>query len=256
MSELLYSKIFGSGKPLIILHGLFGMSDNWQTLAREFGQFFETHVLDLRNHGKSFHSNNHTYDLMCSDLLYYIDHHGFDKVSLIGHSMGGKAAMLFATLYPNRVEKLVVVDIAPKYYPPHHHAVLAGLQDVDSAQITTRNQADEILKSHFSDQGIRQFLLKSLFWKCKTYLSFRFNLKVLQEEIEQIGESLKKGALFSGPSLFLSGANSDYISQGDEKLIESHFLDVEIIEIPKVGHWIHSESPLYFFKQVSRFLIY
>ena len=185
-----------------------------------------------------------------------MDHHGFDKVSLIGHSMGGKTAMLFATLYPHKVNKLVIVDIAPKYYPPHHHAILAGLQDVDSAQITSRKQADEILKSHFADQGIRQFLLKSLFWKTKTNLSFRFNLKVLQEEIDQIGESLKKGALFSGPCLFLSGANSNYILKVDEKIIESHFRDVEIIEIPKVGHWIHAENPLYFFNQVCRFLIY
>ncbi|MAZ30722.1 MAG: alpha/beta hydrolase [Flavobacteriales bacterium] len=256
MSRLLYSKTFGSGKPILILHGLFGMSDNWQTLGKEFGQFFETHVLDLRNHGKSFHSPDHTYLLMCNDLLIYIDQQGFDKVSFIGHSMGGKTAMLFATLHPNRVDKLVVVDIAPKYYPPHHQSILAGLHEVDNAYITRRSQANEILKSHFKDSGIRQFLLKSLFYKTKSKLSFRFNLKVLQEEIEQLGESLKKEAFFSGPCLFLSGANSDYICEGDEELIESHFPDVEIIEIPKAGHWVHAERPDEFFEKVSRFLIY
>ena len=256
MSRLLYSKIFGSGKPLLILHGLFGMSDNWKTLANEFGQFFETHVLDLRNHGRSFHSSGHNYPLMCSDILFYIDHYAFDKVHLIGHSMGGKTSMLFSTLYSKRVEKLVVVDISPKYYPPHHHQIFSGLEEVASTEIISRKQADDILKLHFSDLGIRQFLLKSLFWKTKTRLGFRFNLKVLREHIDKIGESLHKDAFFSGPCLFISGVNSDYISEGDEELIKSHFPDSKIIQISKSGHWVHAESPVNFFEQVSRFLIH
>ena len=256
MTDLLHSKIIGSGKPLVILHGLFGMLDNWQGLAKEFGQFFETHIVDQRNHGRSFHANAHNYELMCADLLTYLDANGLDKVFLLGHSMGGKTAMLFATMYPERVEKLVVVDIAPKYYAPHHQEILAGLHAIENAAITSRKEADIILAKHFPQIGIRQFLLKNLYWKTKEELCFKFNLKVLSNEIEHVGEPLIDDAIFYEPTLFVDGQNSNYILPEDKELIETHFPDAQIVEVAKAGHWVHAENPTDFFEEVSRFLIY
>ena len=163
MNKILHSKIFGEGKPLIILHGLFGMLDNWQALAKEFACFFETHIIDLRNHGRSFHANQHNYELMSEDLISYLNDYNLDDVYLIGHSMGGKVAMTFACMYPESVEKLVVVDIAPKYYPPHHQDILSALNAVEQAKIKSRKDADQILSNYISESTIRQFLLNNLY---------------------------------------------------------------------------------------------
>ena len=256
MNKILHSKILGQGKPLIILHGLFGMLDNWQALAKEFACFFETHIVDLRNHGRSFHANQHNYEVMSEDLLSYLNTYNLDEVSLIGHSMGGKAAMNFACMYPDRVEKLVVVDISPKYYPPHHQEILSGLKAVDRSNLTSRKDADQILSQYFSESAMRQFLLKNLYWISSTELTFKFNLEVLSNQIENVGQALYTNALFDRPTLFVVGQSSNYIKETDVELIESHFPDFEIVEIPKSGHWVHAENPDQFFDKVSRFLIY
>lgn len=256
MNKILHSKILGEGKPLIILHGLFGMLDNWQALAKEFACFFETHIVDLRNHGRSFHANQHNYEVMSEDLLSYLNAYNLDEVSLIGHSMGGKAAMNFACMYADRVEKLVVVDISPKYYPPHHQEILSGLKAVDRSNLTSRKDADQILSQYFSESAMRQFLLKNLYWRSSTELTFKFNLKVLSDQIENVGQALYTNALFDRPTLFIAGQSSNYIKETDVELIESHFPDFEIVEIPKSGHWVHAENPDQFFDKVSRFLIY
>ena len=256
MNKILHSKILGEGKPLIILHGLFGMLDNWQALAKEFACFFETHIIDLRNHGRSFHANQHNYELMSEDLLSYLNANNLDEVYLIGHSMGGKVAMTFACMYPESVEKLVVVDIAPKYYPPHHQEILRGLNAVEQAKIKSRKDADQILSQYFSESAMRQFLLKNLYWRSSTELAFKFNLKVLSDQIENVGQALHSDALFDRPTLFIVGQSSNYIKETDVELIESHFPDFEIVEIPNSGHWVHAENPDQFFDKVSRFLIY
>ena len=256
MNKILHSKILGEGKPLIILHGLFGMLDNWQALAKEFACFFETHIVDLRNHGRSFHANQHNYEVMTEDLLSYLNAYNLDEVCLIGHSMGGKTAMTFACIYPERVEKLVVVDISPKYYPPHHQEILSGLKAVDHSNLTSRKDADQILSKYFSESAMRQFLLKNLYWRSSTELTFKFNLKVLSDQIENIGQALHINALFDKPTLFIVGQASNYIKETDVELIESHFTDFEIVEIPKSGHWVHAENPDQFFDKVSHFLIY
>ena len=256
MNKILHSKILGEGKPLIILHGLFGMLDNWQAIAKEFACFFETHIIDLRNHGRSFHANQHNYELMSEDLLSYLNANNLDEVYLIGHSMGGKVAMTFACMYPESVEKLVVVDIAPKYYPPHHQEILSGLNAVEQAKIKSRKDADQILSQYFSESAMRQFLLKNLYWRSSTELAFKFNLKVLSDQIENVGQALHSDALFDRPTLFIVGQSSNYIKETDVELIESHFPDFEIVEIPNSGHWVHAENPDQFFDKVSRFLIY
>ena len=256
MNKILHSKILGEGKPLIILHGLFGMLDNWQSLAKELACFFETHIIDLRNHGRSFHANQHNYELMSEDLLNYLNAYNLDEVSLIGHSMGGKAAMTSACMYPERFEKLVVVDIAPKYYPPHHQEILSALNAIEQAKIKSRKDADQILSQYFSELTMRQFLLKNLYWKSSTELTFKFNLKVLSDQIENVGQALDVNALFDKPTLFIAGQASNYIKEADVELIESHFTDFEIVEIRKSGHWVHAENPDQFFDKVSHFLIY
>ena len=252
---MLYSKIEGIGKPLIILHGFLGMSDNWKTLGTQFAaNGFQVHMLDLRNHGRSFHSEEFNYEVMMSDVAEYCRFHQLTKIDIIGHSMGGKVAMLLAVEHPELVEKLVVADIGPKYYPSHHQDILAGLNAVDFSQKPDRNQVEEVLQKYIPDFGTRQFLMKSLFWKEPGQLAFRFNLEVFNKEIEQIGTALTDSQRFDKPTLFIRGGNSKYILDDDYQTIQSHFHYLKIETIPNVGHWLHAENPQLFFEIVIGFL--
>lgn len=253
--NLLHSKILGEGKPLLILHGLFGMLDNWQALGKKFAEQYQVHLIDQRNHGHSFHADGHNYDLMASDLENYIAHHSLEKIILMGHSMGGKTAMLFASLHPDIVEKLIIVDISPKYYAPHHQAILEGLNDVAKQEINSRKEADIILSNHFPELSMRQFLLKSLYRKTKDTLEFRFNLKAIEEDILQIGEALPAPALYDKDTLFIRGTKSNYIVEDDSELIETHFPEANIISIENAGHWVHAENPSDFYQSVQEFLV-
>lgn len=262
---MLYSKIEGQGaraegesseaKPLLILHGFLGMSDNWKTLGTHYAsEGFEVHMLDLRNHGKSFHSNEFSYEVMVEDVLAYCMSHNLKKIDIIGHSMGGKVAMLFATTYPEKVNKLIVADIGPKYYKPHHQDILAGLNAVDFSLKPDRTTVDEILKNHIPDFGTRQFLMKSLYWQEPGQLAFRFNLAVFNKEIKQIGVALPSNAIFNNPTFFLRGGNSNYIKEEDFEDIKNHFPNAIIETIPNVGHWLHAENPVAFYNKTIAFL--
>ncbi len=252
---MLHSKIEGQGKPLLILHGFLGMSDNWKTLGIQYANLgFQVHMLDLRNHGRSFHSNEFNYQVMTNDVLEYCVEHNLENISIIGHSMGGKVAMLFATTYPEKVDKLIVADIGPKYYSPHHQDILAGLNAVDFSKKPDRTQVDEILKTHIPDFGTRQFLMKSLYWEAPGQLAFRFNLPVFNAQIEQIGTELPSNAIFEKPTLFIRGGNSNYIKDEDFETIVSHFPSAVFETIPNVGHWLHAENPTLFFEKTSVFL--
>lgn len=244
----LYSKVKGKGEPLIILHGFLGMGDNWKTLANSYEkEGFEVHLVDQRNHGRSPHNVSFSYDLLAEDLKKYLDDKMLDSASIIGHSMGGKTAMRFATLYPEQVDKLIVVDIAPKYYAPHHQQILEGLTKISEAKLTSRTDADELLANFISEQGIRQFLLKNLYWKTKDELSLRMNLEALKQNIEEVGKGLPQDATYSGETLFIKGENSDYIQEEDKSDISSHFQDFEIQVIKNAGHWVHAEKRNTFF---------
>lgn len=252
---MLYSRIEGQGKPLLILHGFLGMSDNWKTFGALYAaEGFQVHLLDLRNHGKSFHSDAFSYEIMAQDILEYCQANNLEKVSIIGHSMGGKVAMLFATKYPEMVDKLIVADIGPKYYAPHHQDILAGLNAVDFSTKPDRTAVEETLYPYIPDFGTRQFLMKSLFWKEPGQLAFRFNLPVFNAKIEIIGTALPEGAVFEKPTLFLRGGNSNYILDSDMSEIKKHFPNFELATIPNVGHWLHVENPKLFFEQTARFL--
>ncbi len=253
--ELLHAKIIGEGKPLLILHGFLGMSDNWKTLGNKYAENgFQVHLIDQRNHGKSFHSKDFDYEFMAKDLGFYINHHSITKANLIGHSMGGKTVMQFACSNPNLVEKLVVADIAPKYYPAHHNEIINGLKSLDFNTISSRSEADEELANHLSDWGIRQFLLKNLYWVEKGKLGFRFNLSVLQSKMEEIGENISSTDSFGGETLFLRGDKSEYILQNDFDIIRRHFPKAEIDTISNAGHWLHAENPTAFFSRSLQFL--
>ncbi len=252
---LLHSKILGKGEPLLILHGYFGMGDNWKSLANKFTEHFEVHLIDQRNHGRSFHSDDFNYELLVDDLKEYIDHYKLGKVNLLGHSMGGKTVMLFAVSYPDKVKKLVVVDIAPKYYPPHHQFILDALNAVDFDKISSRREVESILKNYINEEGIRQFLLKNVYWKEKGKLAYRFNLDSLTENNQEVGEALPPFTTFEGETLFLKGENSGYITDEDFPLIEAHFPNSKIVVIKNSGHWLHAENPTQFYEEVLNFLL-
>ena len=252
---MLHSKIEGTGKPLLIIHGFLGMLDNWKSLATLYAkEGFQVHSLDLRNHGKSFHSDDFSYNVMSQDILEYCEENNLNTVSIIGHSMGGKVAMLFATSHPNKVEKLIIADIGPKYYPIHHQDILAGLNAVDFSLNPSRTDVEEVLYPYIQDFGTRQFLMKNLYWKTPTQLAFRFNLEVFNAKINEIGMALPPENHFNKPTLFIRGGNSQYILDADLETINHHFPNYKIETIPNVGHWLHAENPKLFFDITLNFL--
>lgn len=255
MIPVLHSKIIGSGKPLLILHGFLGMLDNWKTLGNRFSENgFEVHLIDQRNHGKSFHSQEFNYDLMVDDLKRYLGFHNLESVLLLGHSMGGKTAMQFACDYSEIVEKLIVADIAPKQYPAHHQDIINGLNTLNFDELKSRGDADDELSKSISNKGIRQFLLKNLFWAEKGRLELRFNLSVLSDKMEEIGETLGSTDMHQGPTLFLKGEKSGYITQNDLSVIKRHFPLAKLETIENAGHWLHAENPNQFFEKSLAFL--
>nr|WP_299385114.1 alpha/beta fold hydrolase [Allomuricauda sp.] len=253
--EVLHSKILGEGKPLIILHGFLGMSDNWKTLGNQYAQHgFQVHLVDQRNHGKSFHATEFDYDLLRDDVIRYLDDHQLATVDLIGHSMGGKTAMQLATSQPERLNRLLVADISPKYYPPHHQYILDALGHLDFDTISSRKEADDVLAQHLEEFGIRQFLLKNLYWVTPGKLGLRFNYEVLKDKMDEIGENISSTATFSGPTLFLRGDRSEYILPNDIPEIKRHFPNADVQTIENAGHWLHAENPKQFFEKSLQFL--
>ncbi len=253
-SKILHSKIIGEGKPLLILHGYFGMSDNWKTLGNQFAEDYQVHLVDQRNHGRSFHADDFNYQLLAEDLYNYVQHHQLANVFLIGHSMGGKTAMLFAVTYPKLVDKLVIVDISPKAYEPHHNAILAGLNSVDFSIQNSRKLVDEQLSKYIPEIGVRQFLMKNVYWVEKGQLGFRFNLKSLTDNNPEVGKPLPLNTSFSKETLFLKGEKSGYIIPSEQMIIDKHFLNNNVIEIANAGHWLHAENPKDFYTEVCGFL--
>lgn len=260
--EILHSQIIGEGKAFIILHGFLGMGDNWRTLGRQFSELgYQVHLVDQRNHGRSFHHPDFSYKHMLEDLKNYIDKHELKDVVILGHSMGGKTAMEFACAYPELVDKLIVADIAPKSYPQHHQAILKALTSLkfteatsDAPGIKTRKEADKALAKYIDSWSIRQFLLKNLYWETKELLGLRINLPVLVQNIEEVGKGLSQEAKFEGETLFIHGGASDYIQAGDDILISRHFPNNKIEKIEDVGHWLHAQNPKEFFNITKSFL--
>ncbi len=252
--EILHSKILGKGESLLILHGFLGMSDNWKTLGNKFAEYYEVHLIDQRNHGRSFHSDEFNYELLADDLLNYIEYHQLERVHLIGHSMGGKTVMFFAISNPEKVNKLMVADIGPRYYSAHHEDILNGLNAIDFSTVNSRKDIEDQLSNYVSEVGVRQFLLKNVYRVTKEEFGFRFNLKSLTENYDEVGVALPSLTQFNGETLFLRGGNSGYIDDNDRNLIEAHFPNSEIVTVKNAGHWLHAENPLDFYNYVVSFL--
>ena len=243
----------GSGPPLVILHGLFGSLDNWFSIAKELVEHYTLYLVDQRNHGDSPHSTEWNYGVMVEDLLELLDAEGLDSVYLMGHSMGGKTVMNFAVQYPERVSKLIVGDIAPRYYPIHHQVILEGLNALDLSQLQSRKVADDLLAPYIPELGIRQFLLKSLGRDANGF-AWKINLSVITQHIEEVGKALDEETVFEGPTLFLGGANSSYIQEKDLSDMKRHFPNCTWISIPNAGHWLHAEQPQAVVAEVRKFL--
>jgi len=243
MSLQLNYKEIGSGPPLIILHGVFGSGDNWLTVSKLFSPFFHIYLVDQRNHGRSPKTDDFSYDLLVEDLKDFADQHGLKTFYLIGHSMGGKVAMKFASRYPERLEKVVIVDIAPRHYNPHHQEIINGLKAVDIPNITSRIEAENQMATFIPEMDVRQFLLKNLFRDGQGKFDWRINLPVLEKAVESIGSPLDPLCRISIPTLFVKGENSSYISQLDELQIPQQFSNSMIVKIPNAGHWVQAEQP-------------
>lgn len=252
--EILHSRIIGEGQPFLILHGYFGMGDNWKSLGNQFAQNYQVHMIDQRNHGRSFHSDDFDYELLAEDLYNYIDHHGLENIILLGHSMGGKTAMLFAVEYPELLDKLLVADISPRYYQPHHNEILKALNSVDFSIHNSRKLVEDQLSNFIPEIGTRQFLLKSVYWREKGQLDFRFNLESLTDNNSEVGKALPSFTQFDGETLFLAGGNSGYITENEMPLIKAHFPNSEVVTIANTGHWLHAENPTKFYEKVMEFL--
>lgn len=267
--ELFFRKYGEAGPPLIIVHGLYGSGDNWVSIGRELSSGFEVYVVDQRNHGRSPHSQVHDYPTMRDDLRYFMDSQGIEKAVLIGHSMGGKTIMSFAISWPERVQSLISVDIAPKAYhelaldshaAANHAKMIDALMELDVAGAETREEIDQALRSKIGSDRIRSFLLKNVRRDAEGNFSWRINLKALRENLDLIMEKvdadhvIAEGGVTGFPALFISGANSDYIRAGDIALIRSIFPVADLVTIPNAGHWVHAEQPALLVKNIKYFL--
>ena len=250
----LYSQKIGSGDPFLILHGLFGSSDNWLTIAKQLSENYSFHILDARNHGKSPHTNEFGYDNMAMDVREYIQDHNLKNIVLMGHSMGGKTAMKIALEYPMRVLKLIVADIAPKKYLIIHNHIIEALLSIKTNILESRNQADIQLSQTIKSSTLRKFLLKNLYRDENNILKWRINLDAICSNLESLGAQVSSSQTFDKSTLFLRGELSDYIVPEDEKDIYSLFPKSIIKSIPRATHWLHVENPVEFLKEIKGFL--
>jgi esterase len=252
--KLNYKKYGDAPETLIIIHGFLGSLDNWHTLATTFGKHFSVYTIDMRNHGKSPHTEHHNIELMVHDLADFMDLHQIKSTNILGHSMGGKVAMQFAFDFPDKIEKLIVADISPRQYKRGHDLVFEALNAVKFDQITKRKDAEDILFHLIPDFGTRQFLLKNLTQTVDGSYAWRVNLPVLEKEYDEITKPIVYDGVFLKPALFLRGSLSLYIQAVDEIEIQEHFILAQIYTIEDAGHWLHAEKPKEFYEKVFSFL--
>ncbi|SIT95092.1 alpha/beta fold hydrolase [Pontibacter indicus] len=251
----LHYKEMGHGQPLLILHGLFGTLDNWQTLAKRLAEHYNVFLVDLRNHGRSPHSDQHDYDVMAEDVLRLVDELQIPTPAIMGHSMGGKVAMNYALKYPTRLTKLIVVDIAPKAYPPHHDEIIDALQSVDLSTVTSRGDVDAQLAKSIKEESVRLFLMKNLYRKEDNTFGWRMNLDTIEQNYENVAAAITSDIPFKKSTLFIKGGRSRYILPEDVySSIEHLFTLVQVETIPDAGHWVHAEAPDQVYDLVARFL--
>ena len=249
----LHYRKYGEGQPMLILHGLFGSSDNWQTLGKNLAQDFEVYLVDQRNHGRSPRSEEFNYDLMAEDLHELITDLGLSNVILVGHSMGGKTIMQFSQNHPELIKKMIVVDMGPKKYASHHDSIIEGLKAIDLDVVKSRKEAENILTQHVPQVGVRQFLLKNLYWEVPgDQLAWRINIPVLSRELNHIIDAFHHN-IDKTETLFIRGELSNYILESDYNTIKGLYPNSTIETIYGAGHWVHAEKPKEFYEAVINF---
>ncbi len=249
----LFFQEYGTGQPLIILHGMLGTLDNWHTLSKRFAASYRVLAADLRNHGRSPHTDTLSYERMAGDVLELMDSQNVDSAHVLGHSMGGKVAMTLALANPSRVGKLVVVDIAPRSYHQLHDELLEALMSIDLALYQSRHQVDEVLGGSIPDRAVRQFLMKNLARNESGALFWKANLATISKNDEELSVEIVATEPFMKPTLFIKGNRSEYIVESDTPLIKKLFPNARI-EAIDAGHWVHAESPARFAEAVEQFL--
>jgi pimeloyl-ACP methyl ester carboxylesterase len=247
-------KEYGQGRPVILLHGLFGSSDNWHTVAQRLAETFHVLVLDQRNHGQSPHSAEMDYPIMAADVDRFLAARGIERARVIGHSMGGKTAMQLALHFPQRVEQLVVADMAPRAYAPAHDKIFAALLALDLPMFQTRSQIEDALAPEIPNPVLRRFLLKNLGRNPDGGFFWKINLRDIATNYWRLREPVAGDAPFAGPTLFIRGGKSKYLQPEDEPLIREWFPAAQIQTIEEAGHWIHADQPEEFLRLVLDFL--
>lgn len=251
----LFYRTMGVGKPLIILHGLFGMSDNWVSMGKMFAKTHQVFLLDLRNHGQSPHSEFFNYEALAQDVFDFIQEQNLNEIVLLGHSMGGKTAMQLAGSYPERVEKLVIADISPGKYSLHHWDIVQAMLDIDFNTVKSRHEVEAHLSKTITKPAVRQLILKNLYWVDKTRLGWKLNINAISRHIDAILDAVEMRNIFTNPTLFIRGGNSNYIEpHKDSVLIQKHFPNYTLKTISNASHWLHAEFPEEFYTMVSDFL--
>jgi pimeloyl-ACP methyl ester carboxylesterase len=251
----------GAGVPVYILHGLFGCADNWSQISKRLSDCADVVVVDLRNHGRSPHSEEWDYHCMAEDVVELMDRLHHKQAIVVGHSMGGKVAMHLSLLHPNRMLGMMVVDIAPRYYTPHHQQVLDALWSVDFSKHKSRKDCEQVLENLIVDAGTRQFLLKNLFWETLSdgslQLAWKMNLPVITRHIEEVGQASPKphsSEVERIPVLFVRGAKSNYINSEDIIQIKEYYPNSKLETIEDAGHWVQAEQPEAFLACLKAFV--
>lgn len=244
----------GQGAPLVMMHGLFGSLENLGAVSRLLEQHFTLYRLDLRNHGRSPHAESMSFDDMAGDLLEFMEGQGLSKAHVFGHSLGGKVAMAAACKEPQRIDRLVVADIAPVSYPPHHNVILDGLRAIDVDNISSRREADEQLAVYVNELGVRQFLLKSLERDSDGHFRWRINVPVILKDYDELRQAVCDGCSFSGPTLFVRGGRSNYITEQHHSELYQKFPKARLVTIEETGHWLHAEKPQDVAQAINDFL--
>lgn len=253
----LFFQVYGEGRPLIILHGLFGLSDNWVTIGKNLAEHFRVYIPDLRNHGQSPHSPVFDFPALEDDLLEFVETHELDRAILMGHSLGGKTAMFFALHQPQRVEKLIVVDISLRRYGyrAEHQELIDAMLGTDLSVAKTRGDVERQLRERIENPRLRQFVLKNLYWRDRGRMAWRPNLKAINDNLSAVIEGVSVSGEYDGPALFIRGGRSAYISDDDLELIKTKFPGSVVKTIAQATHWVHADAPGEFIGIVRNFLL-
>ncbi len=241
----LFYRQFGEGQPVIIMHGIYGISDNWVTIGRRLAEKFDVYIPDQRNHGQSPHSDTFNYYALIDDLFEFMEDHQIVNPILIGHSMGGKVAMNFALENPSKVDKLIVVDISTREYPARqeHMEIIHAMLSVDFNEVTSRTDVEEIITKSIRSDRVRLFIMKNLYRIGKSRLGWRMNVSSIYDNMENVFVGIESPYTFDHPVLFVKGGNSDYILEADKEPIQQKFSNAQFTTIEGASHWVHADKP-------------